>query len=406
MNAHLVCIGGEDHALRIPFLLALRERGFSVTAVSTAKGEPFAAAGIPHLAYRFDRFSSRWSEWKSVLELRRILDRLQPDIVQSFDTKPNLLAPLAARGRYAVVRTINGLGWLFSSSEPRALALRPVYCGLQALVSRWTAATVFQNRQDRQLFRRYHLLGGSTDHLIGSSGIDVANFERARAASPPAAALRAELGLGDAELVMFVGRLTRQKGIATLLDAVPLVAARRPDARFVLVGQRDSEGPFAIPDHLLERAGPLVLATGPRKDVPALLSLASVFAFPTEYREGIPRVLLEAGLARLPIVASDMPGCSDVVEPGRNGHLVPPGSATALADRIVDLLGNTKLARAMGLQSEAIVKERFQLVQVLDQYQGVYARILGGNPRSGRAGPARSGKLRAPTATAGIGNDA
>ncbi len=155
MNAHLACIGGEDHAPRLPFPLALKDRGFRVTAVSTASGEPFAAAGIAHVAYSCDRFSSRWSKWRSVAELRRILDRLQPDIVQSFDTKPNLLAPLAARGRYPTVRTINGLGWLFSSGEPRALALRPIYCGLQGLVSRWTSPTV-SDRARRRARRDAH----------------------------------------------------------------------------------------------------------------------------------------------------------------------------------------------------------------------------------------------------------
>ena len=147
--------------------------------------------------------------------------------------------------------------------------------------------------------------------------------------------------------VMFVGRLTRQKGIPTLLEAVPRILHERPNARFVLVGPRITEGPFAVSEADIERHAPHVLALGPRTDIPALLGMADLFAFPTQYREGIPRVLLEAGLAGLPIVASRMPGCNDVVEDGWNGYLVAPRDVDGLASRIADLLSDRARARAM-----------------------------------------------------------
>ncbi|MGO4816692.1 glycosyltransferase, partial [Cupriavidus sp. 2MCAB6] len=121
-----------------------------------------------------------------------------------------------------------------------------------------------------------------------------------------------------------VSRLTQQKGIPTLLEAASLVRKVRPGVRFLLVGPRESEGPFAVAQDEIDRQAPHVMALGARKDVPALLALAELFVLPTEYREGIPRVLLEAGLAGLPIVTTDMPGCSDVVTHHWNGLLVPP----------------------------------------------------------------------------------
>ena len=111
MSPHLVCIGGEDHRLRIPFLLALRERGFRVTAVSSDAGDAFSPHGIPHRRFGFDRFASGGGEWGAVSAIRKLMSDLRPDIVQSFDTKPNLLTPLAVRGQVPVIRTINGLGW-------------------------------------------------------------------------------------------------------------------------------------------------------------------------------------------------------------------------------------------------------------------------------------------------------
>ncbi|RWM07744.1 MAG: glycosyltransferase family 4 protein [Mesorhizobium sp.] len=386
MSPHLVCVGGEDHALRIPFLMELRERGFRVTAISSGEETPFLRHGIAHRSYGFDRFATGSGKAGTVRTLRRLIAELRPDIVQSFDTKPNLLAPLAIRGQVPVVRTINGLGWTFSSIAPRALALRPVFCGLQWLVSFWTAATVFQNRDDQSFFERYRLLGHGEGRLIGGSGIDIDAFTAARHLGPSRARIRQEFGLQSAEVVMFVGRLTRQKGIPTLLKAVPKVLAKRPNARFVLVGPWQSEGPFAVDESEIRRFGSDVVVLGKRQDVPTLLGMADVFAFPTEYREGIPRVLLEAGLAGLPIVASRMPGCSDVVEDGRNGYLVAPRDAEALAQRIIDILSDRPVAAAMGSLSAALVRDRFALSLIVDQYCDLYDKTLSARSRGGAIG--------------------
>ncbi|TPJ70651.1 glycosyltransferase [Mesorhizobium sp. B2-7-1] len=385
MKPHLVCVGGEDHALRIPFFMEVRDRGFQITAVSTCDGASFLRHGIAHRRYGFDRFSSGGGKAGVIRMLRGLMAELRPDIAQSFDTKPNLLTPLAARGQVPVVRTINGLGWTFSSHAPRALMLRPVFCGLQWLASSWTAATVFQNREDQTFFEKYRLLGYSEKRIIAGSGIDIGAFAAARHLGPSAATMRQEFGLQSAEVVMFVGRLTRQKGIPTLLKAVPKVLAKRPNARFVLIGPRQSEGPFAVEESEIRRLGADVAVLGKRQDVPALLGMADVFAFPTEYREGIPRVLLEAGLAGLPIVASRMPGCTDVVQDGWNGYLVAPRDPEALADCIVDLLSDRERAKVMGGRTAALVRERFALAGVVDQYCDLYRSVLAAKARGGLA---------------------
>lgn len=377
MNAHLVCVGGEDHHLRIPFLLALRERGFRVTAISSGPGSAFSSNGLPHHRLAFDRFGAGNGDRRALRTVRDLIRKLQPDVVQSFDTKPNLLMPLALRGGVPVVRTINGLGWVFSSFEAKALALRPLFCGLQWLARHWTAMTVFQNRDDQTFFERYRLVEPDKGRLIRSSGIDVDGFAAATRGAPSVAKMRDQLGLQSAEVVIFVGRLTLQKGIPTLLKAIPRVVSERPNARFLLVGPRDSEGPFAVKQGDIDGHFPYVVALGARRDIPALLGLSDVFVFPTQYREGVPRVLLEAGLAGLPIVASRMPGCNDVVEDGWNGYLVAPGNAEALASRIVDVLSDRARAKVMGARSVGFVRERFALATVVDQYCDLYEGVLG-----------------------------
>src|SRR5262249_51657015 len=147
--------------------------------------------------------------------------------------------------------------------------------------------------------------------------------------------LREALGLGTCQVVVTVARLTRHKGIPTLLKAAALVHEHRPDVRFLLVGPRQGEGPFAVAEAEIARHAPYVLAIGQRPDVPALLGLADAFVFPTQYREGVPRSLLEAALAGVPIVATSMPGCTDVVRDGWSGFLVPPRAPRVLAAKIL-----------------------------------------------------------------------
>ncbi len=175
---------------------------------------------------------------------------------------------------------------------------------------------------------------------------------------------------------MTVTRLTKQKGIPTLLDAAARVHKVRPDVRFVLVGPRQSEGPFAVTEAEIAAHRPYVVATGKRPDVPSLLGMADVFVFPTQYREGVPRALLEAALAGLPIVATRMPGCTDVIRDGESGFLVPPGAPDALADRILGMLHDRAAARAMGGRAAALVRREFGLELITARYARIYAELL------------------------------
>ena len=132
MRPHLLCIGGEDHSFRIPFFLALRDKGFRISAAGTGDPTPFARAGLDYQPYRFSRFVDPLSDWTALRAIAKVLADVRPALVQCFDTKLNLLVPFAARGlgNVKVISTVNGLGWLYSSSSPTALGLRPVYCAL------------------------------------------------------------------------------------------------------------------------------------------------------------------------------------------------------------------------------------------------------------------------------------
>jgi len=384
LSPHLLYIGGEDHHLRIPAMLALCDRGFRVTAAGTGDPAPFVQAGIDYRRFHFERFINPLADWAAVKSIGKILVEVRPDLAQSFDTKPSIFLPLAARSTpgIQVIRTINGLAFLYSSRSPIALMLRPVHRTLHRFAARSTAMTVFQNRDDQSFFERHALIGRGLSRLIPGSGIDVGRFERAVAAGPSPAEIRRTLAVENCEIVITVTRLTRQKGIPALLEAAALVHKVRPTVRFLLVGPRESEGPLAVTQEEIDRHAPYVVAVGPRSDVPSLLKASDVFAFPTEYREGVPRVLLEAALARLPIVTTSMPGCNDVVRDGWSGFLVPPRAPRLLASRILDVLDNQAAADLMSARAAELVKREFGLDLTMARYVAAYNELLDDAARS------------------------
>lgn len=254
--------------------------------------------------------------------------------------------------------------------------------------------TVFQNRDDQSFFERHAMIGAGLSRLIPGSGIDIGLFERTAAAGPTAAEMRRALGLEGCEIAITVTRLTRQKGIPTLLEAAALVHEVRPAVRFLLVGPRESEGPLAVTQAEIDRHAPYVMAIGPRSDVPSLLKAADIFAFPTEYREGVPRALMEAALAELPIVTTRMPGCVDIVRDGWSGLLVPPRSPRLLASRIIELLDNRLAAAVMSARASKTVRQEFGLDLTTARYVAAYGELLDDPIR--RTKPAANSNLASP----------
>ncbi len=197
------------------------------------------------------------------------------------------------------------------------------------------------------------MVGRRGQVVIPGSGIDVERFERAGATGSSPAELRKALGLGASEVVITVTRMTRQKGIPTLLDAAALVHQHRPGVRFLLVGPRESEGPFAVTQAEID-----------------------------EYLEGVPRALLEAAVSGRPIVTTRMPGCTDVIRDGWNGFLVPPRDPRLMAERILDLLRNRVAAAAMGARAAQLVRKEVNLEITVARYAAVYEDLVRRSVRS------------------------
>jgi glycosyltransferase involved in cell wall biosynthesis len=375
-------IGGEDIHQRIPLLLALKQRGFQVGAVGTADGKAFIPHGIPYFRYALERGINPIADRRSAQQLLALFQQHQPDVIHGFDTKPALMAPLMAQkaGIPGRVRTITGMGYVFSAQSPVALALRPIYRHLQRQTAAATGCTIFQNADDRAYFHDHQMVADDRDALVLGSGIDVERLLSQRPSPAAVAALRQDLDLEGHLVVIMVARLVRSKGVQEYLDAAAIVthqlaAAMGPKVKFLLIGPRSSEGRQAIASAAIQQAQ-AVTYLGTRQDIPALLAVSDLFVLPSFYREGIPRVLLEAGAMELPLITTDMPGCKEVVHDGWNGLLVPPRDANALAAAMLRLLTTPHERLLMGQRSRFHVSENFSLNQVADAYAKVYAQVL------------------------------
>jgi glycosyltransferase involved in cell wall biosynthesis len=179
---------------------------------------------------------------------------------------------------------------------------------------------------------------------------------------------------------MLPTRLLWHKGVGVFVEAAERLQEEGMSARFVLVGDRDSENPATVPLKRLkgwESEGIVEWWGGQASDdMPEVLGQADVVCLPSYYREGVPKVLIEAASCGRPIVTTDVPGCREIVQDGENGMLVPAKDAGALADRVRILLRNQELRQEMGREGRRRVKQHFTAQRVADQIVGAYDRLL------------------------------
>ena len=371
-------VGSGRLNLRIPLMKALRERGFEMAAVGQDAQPDFKEHGFPYHQYPLRRILNPLLDRKASKALRDLFRRGQPQLVHAVNTKPCLLVPSAAKamGVPACIRTITGLGALFSSGSTLGLCLRPAYRTLQRAAGKHVRLTVFQNPDDRDYFLRHRMILPGSDRLVLSSGISVEEFRETRGSYQHRESLRESLGLKGRIVVTMISRLIKPKGVEEFLQAAAQVRKTNPRLAFLLVGAPMADGPGAISVDRIRSWSADVQYLGSRTDVASLLAISDIFTLPSYFREGVPRVLLEAGAMRVPSITTDLPGCREVVRHGRTGLLIPPRSVEALSQAILRLASCSESRREMGRQALLHVQEHFHLSKVADAYATIYDQAM------------------------------
>lgn len=268
--------------------------------------------------------------------LRALFRARRPDIVHTHSSKAGLVGRWAAHRELfpVVVHTVHG--WSFHEHMPAWLSA--TYVRLERRAARWCDRIVTVSDLDREKGLAAGI--GRPEQYVTIREInDLAPYEQHAGERHEA---RRHLGLGADEVVVgTVGRLTEQKDPFTWLRSASLVADRRPDARFVMVGDGPLRGEAA---QLAKDVGleDRLVITGLRDDVPALLPAFDVFLLTSRW-EGLPLVIPQAMASGVPVVASTVDGNREVLDDGHNGLLVPPGVSAPIAAAVLELLGDAGL---------------------------------------------------------------
>lgn len=338
----------------------LRAQGWRVVALAADDGSAAALVGLgaEFLPIRVDGGgTSVIRDARLFLDYLRILRRLRPQAFLGFTVKPNIYGSLAAALLgIKTVNNISGLGTAFLAPGP----LNWLVSRLYRLSLAKSAKVFFQNPHDRSLFILRRLVRERRTGLLPGSGIDL---ERFRPSVRPRTA-------GAPFRFMFVGRLLRDKGLADFAEAARLLRPRWPEAEFAILGFAGSDNRSAVPIEEVERwqRDGIVRYLGDTADVRPFLEESDCIVLPS-YREGLARSLLEGAAMAKPMVATDVPGCRDLVVDGDNGFLCkvrsPPSLAAAM-EKMLELSPEDRAA--MGRRARRRVEREFDQTLVVQAY--------------------------------------
>jgi glycosyltransferase involved in cell wall biosynthesis len=356
---------------RLPLAIAARAAGFDVSvATRVAKhGALIRDAGLNLIPLDFSRSGMNpLAEARSLVELRALYRRERPAIAHHVALKPVIYGSLAARqaGVPGTINALMGLGWTFSSDSAKARLVRPlIRIALRFALDGPGKRLIVQNKDDAALLVAQRLVPADAIRLVRGSGVDPAAY--ATTAPPP-----------GAPLVVLPARMLSEKGVMEFMQAAAMLKEEGIHARFALVGEPDPANPSTVAPETISRfvSAGQVEYWGWREDMSRVYSEASLICLPS-YREGLPKALLEAAACARAIVATDAPGCREIVRPGENGWLVPARDAPALAAALREAIARPDLCARYGAAGRRLVEREFSLTSVIEQTLAVYHELAG-----------------------------
>lgn len=358
----------------------MRRQGFEVLAVSADGPEvsDLRAEGIPHVVVPMSRAITPFADLIALFRMYAVIRRFRPDIIHTHTPKAGLIGLLAARLAGVPVRfhTVAGLplmglsGWRY-----RLLILTERFtyqCATEVLVNSFSLRSYIDREITKGKLSLTVLGNGS------SNGIDTEYFSRHTEVMTAASRIRRSLSIPEAAPVCcFIGRVVRDKGISELILAFDQVRERHLDLQLLLVGPLEPErDPLTASEAARINAGNGIHSVGYQEDVRPWLAAADVFVFPS-YREGFPNVVLQAGAMGLPVIATDINGCNEIVEEGSSGWLVPVRDGKALAAAMEQSLSDPQGLIEKGQLGRKRVVERYDQMEVWRCLEAEYRKAVG-----------------------------
>ena len=353
---------------RLPLARALRSQGHDLVLLSPPgeysrylKEAGFRWVGFPLSRRGLNPFNEAGTLWRLFCFYRS----QRPDVAHNFTVKCVLYGTLAARlaGTRRIINAVTGLGFVFLDQRQCGRVIRWLVRKLYRFALKNTLV-IFQNPEDRKLFTQQNLVTEAQSIMIKSSGVDIHQFTP----SPEPEGI---------PLVILPARMLWDKGIGEFVDVARHLQDAGVSARFALVGDCDPDNPSSVSMDKLSTwvKEEVVEWWGWREDMAAVYACSNIVCLPS-YREGVPKTLIEAAACGRAIVATDVPGCREVVHDGQNGLLVPLREPEALVSALRRLIKDKALRQEMGYQSRAIAEAEFSSDLIVSKTLKVYEQII------------------------------
>jgi glycosyltransferase involved in cell wall biosynthesis len=351
-------VGGAEKCLA-NLAVSLDPTRFQPTVIALAKPPPndllvrkLEARNVP---VHFLNLLHWRQSWAGLQRLTFFLREQKPKIVQTFLFHANVLGAMAA-ARANIANVFAGA----RVAEPRWIRLAIERWALARSAAIICVSDAVADHYERHGFPREKL-------KTIPNGIDVDAWRDA-----PAARLDSFQTAPERRIILFVGRLDRQKGVDVLLKAMPAVFAELPDVDLFLVGDGPERSSLT---HLASTAKALrgrVHFTGWQDNIAQIMKASQVVVLPSRW-EGMPNVVLEAMAAGLPVVASQTHGVRELLGTNADEQSCPPGDARELSSKLVAILQDRELRGRLGHANQQRAAEEFSLASMVRRYEELYS---------------------------------
>jgi glycosyltransferase involved in cell wall biosynthesis len=300
---------------------------------------------------------------KILYQLYKLYKKIQPDIVLNFTIKPNIYSSIIARIlSIPTISNITGLGTVFIKQTIITKLVKRLY----KFALQKNYKIFFQNSDDKELFNANNLINMKYVDVLPGSGIDTTKF------------IPIQTNINENFMFLFIGRLLKDKGIYEFIDAIKIVQQNYPNILFQVVGDIDNKNNTSITQENLNQwiDNKLIEYYRFSDDIASYIANADCVLLPS-YREGTPRVLLEAASMEKPLISTNVPGCRNVVDDGVNGFLCEVKNSKDLANKMEKMLNLSKEERQkMGKRGREKMIKEFDEKIVIDKYLQTIKEIL------------------------------
>ena len=350
--------------------LTAKKKGYdvSIVAADTGKKDEILSLGLNFINLPISRSGKNiFQDMKSFFFLMNLYRLERPDIVHHVGIKILLWGGLAAKITKinGVVNAVSGLGTLFSQ-EKKTLISSLFIKIFRFSNKRKNLFIIFQNNEDKSFFLNQKVVRPEQIQMTNGSGVDLDKYTYST-----------EIKNGKIKII-FTARMIIEKGVIILINAAEILRQKYQDKiQFLLCGNIDDSSQ-AIRKEELESLcdGEYIQWLDFRTDIPLLLKESHIVVFPSYYREGIPKALIEAAAIGRPIITTDYVGCKEAVIDNYNGYLVPIKDSNAIAEKIEILIQDENKRIEMGQNSRNLAESKFSIVDVINKHMEIYQLLL------------------------------